>query len=81
MSQGVRVCKAWCDRNSNTVSSEHSCYVRCARYWMCNGRDSTASSCADKPALARAENPAPEPPQPSPTRPARVPSRLAAAPN
>ena len=62
MSQGVRACKAWCDGNNSTVGSQHACYVRCERYWMCNGSDSTTTTCADKPPLARGEASQPQPP-------------------
>ncbi|MBL8559847.1 MAG: hypothetical protein JNM47_14080 [Hyphomonadaceae bacterium] len=81
MSQGVRACKAWCDANNRSVGAQHTCYVRCERYWMCNGSDSTASTCADKPPLSRATDVTPEPPQPAPNRPARVPTRPVASPN
>lgn len=80
MRDGVRACKAFCDRNNTTIGSQHSCYVRCERYWMCNGRDSTTTTCADKPALAQAETPTPQPPS-HPTRPARAPTRPTASSN
>lgn len=66
MFEGVTACKAWCDSNNQTLSSQHRCYVRCERYWMCNGSDSTATTCADKPAAVREQGPVTPPtPQPS----------------
>lgn len=51
MKSGVTACKAACDRLNKTVASQHACYVACEKYWLCNGRDSTRSTCADGRAL------------------------------
>jgi hypothetical protein len=65
MLQGVTACKAWCDANNQTLSAQHRCYVGCERYWMCNGSDSTTTTCADKPAAVREQGPVTPPPPPS----------------
>lgn len=68
MFQGVTACKAWCDANNQTLNSQHRCYVGCERYWMCNGSDSTTTTCADKPAAVREQGPVTPTPQPPPRR-------------
>jgi ribosomal protein S27E len=52
MAKGVAACKGWCDKNNSTVSSQSACYSACEKYWLCNGSDSTASTCADAGTLA-----------------------------
>ena len=47
MKNGVAACKRWCDGSNSTTDSQRVCYVKCEKYWLCNGRDSTASTCAD----------------------------------
>jgi hypothetical protein len=48
---GVAACKAACDRYNRTVASQHACYVKCEKYWLCNGSDATADDCRDGRAL------------------------------
>jgi hypothetical protein len=69
MKSGVAACKASCDKLNKTVASQHACYVACEKYWLCNGRDSTKSTCADGRAL-RVER------APPGTRPPRLPQSL-----
>ena len=52
ISRGTAACKAWCDKNNATAESAGQCYIRCERYWLCNGSDSTADSCAGAPRVA-----------------------------
>lgn len=63
MLEGVTACKRACDRMNRTVESQHRCYVQCERYWLCNGRDSTASTCAERSVLPSDDtsNPTPTP--------------------
>jgi hypothetical protein len=82
MLQGVTACKATCDRINRMIPSQHRCYVACERYWMCNGSDSTATTCADKPAVdARVDGGAGPHPPAQPQGPALAPRRPTASPN
>ncbi len=68
MKAGVSECKAWCDRNNKTVASQHACYVNCEKYWLCQGSDATASTCADGKALGLEQSP-PSNPTPNTRKP------------
>lgn len=81
MLAGVTACKASCDRNNRTLPSQHRCYVACERYWMCNGSDSTATTCADKPAVDARVDGGPAPPPAQPKGPAAIQRNPAVAPN
>jgi len=63
MLSGVTACKAECDRINRTINSQHICYVNCERYWMCHGRDSTATTCADRPSVGALEQAPTAPPK------------------
>ncbi len=72
MLRGVGVCKAWCD--ANRVGAELAkCRQNCENYWMCNGSDSTAQTCADAPPKVREA--APQPPPGRNVGPAFIPHR------
>jgi hypothetical protein len=65
MFQGVMECKSWCDQNNSTLASQAECRRKCEVYWMCNGSDSTATTCADAPRSAALPSPTPNPPPPT----------------
>jgi hypothetical protein len=48
--QGLPACNNYCEAHNKTARSINGCKNGCLTYWLCNGADADATSCA----LARA---------------------------
>lgn len=48
--QGITACSNWCWSHNSTNKKIQQCWNACDAYWLCNGSDATATSCARAPA-------------------------------